>query len=89
MSKAGRLGPEGSGAPDSAAFSAQQHVQVVESAKDNLSCLFFPARGCPALFGEAGEERSAQWGGKVGAGNACWLRRPCSSILPPPASPIR
>jgi hypothetical protein len=52
MNKAGRLGPEGRRAPDIAAFSEQQHVQVLESAKDNLSCLFLYLRGCPALFGE-------------------------------------
>jgi ankyrin repeat protein len=52
MNKAGRLGPEGSTAPDSAAFSARQHVQVLESAKDNPSCLFLHVRGCPALFAQ-------------------------------------
>jgi hypothetical protein len=54
MNKAGRIGSEGNRAPDSAAFSAQRHVQVLESTEDNLSCLFLHVRGCPALFAGVG-----------------------------------
>jgi hypothetical protein len=69
MNKAGRLRPEGGRAPDSSAFSARWHVRVLESAKDNLSCLFLHLRGCPALFGEPAEEALAQLSVKDGAGN--------------------
>jgi ankyrin repeat protein len=70
MNKAGRLGPEGSTAPDSAAFSARQHVQVLESAKDNPSCLFLHVRGCPALFAQAREGEGIDGlGGDDGAGS--------------------
>jgi hypothetical protein len=68
MNKAGRLGPEGSRAPDSAAFSAQQHVRVLESVKDNLSCLFLHVRGCPALFARVRKANPERMHSDEGAG---------------------
>jgi ankyrin repeat protein len=74
MNRAGRLGPEGNVVneseviPDSTAFSAQQHVRVLESVKDNLSCLFLHVRGCPALFARVRKANPERMHSDEGAG---------------------